>query len=156
MFLDRAVALVRTEDWDNSELYDLILQIYSLSVEVESARGTFDLSEKRIVAIIEHAKHPRDTVRAIAARAKAYGTRQEYGAARLELRKALIILGVKVPPWRKMRHIIEVHMIKRMLLKYTEQDLLGLKPMSDQSMLSVMEILQMGVVWGFNADDNFS
>lgn len=154
LFLDKAIDLIRPEDWKTS-MYNTALEVYCLSAEVESARGKFDHSIGRVDVILLNSKCPQDKVRAIAVTAQAHGARQEYSAALSEMKKALAILGVNMPASGKTRLMIEIYRLKRSLHNKTESDFIGLEQMTDKRMLLAMKILQMCVIWGWNADIYF-
>jgi hypothetical protein len=55
-FLHEAVKLSKYVDWEES--YDVVLQVYTLSAEVESSRGNFVRSSELVDIILEKVKSP--------------------------------------------------------------------------------------------------
>ena len=53
-FLHEAVKLSKYVDWEES--YDVVLQVYTLSAEVESSRGNFVRSSELVDIILEKVK----------------------------------------------------------------------------------------------------
>jgi len=152
-FLEQGVTFVREDDW-NGSAYDLVLEVYSSSADIESARGNFERSDGRVKAVLERARCPADTIPARTARALSLGARQEYALAIAEAKKALMLLGIVVSLSRA-RLYTEILMWRRRLKKWTDEKLLDIAPITDSHMVLAMKILQYGIIWGWNVDPLF-
>ena len=151
-FLEKAIELVVEEDWSGIN-YELVLDIFNLSAEVESARGVFDQCEKRIKTIIEKSRTNEDTVRAIGVHALSLGTRQDYLSALVEANTALKILGVHVPrQMRKFRLYTTLVRLNKKMNAMSDVDLMKLPKMHDPRMVLAMKVLQAAHMWGWNVD----
>lgn len=154
-FLEKAVSLVTEDDWDGPN-YELILEIFNLSAEVEFARGAFDRCNQRIKTILEKSRTQEDSVRAMAVHALSLGTRGDYSNALVEANRALKILGIHVPEkLRQLRLYSTVIQLNKKIKAMTDVDLMKLPMMNDSRMILAMKILQAAHMWGWNVDPIF-
>ena len=138
----------QTSFWDpSSELYSLALRVYSCASESYCSGGQFDLCEAASNVVIENAINILDKMPVYFSMVDALASQDKFSDA-LDLGlQVLAQLGEKVPRRAKFTHTgSEMARVAALLHKKSDDDLIGLPPMSEpqkQSATRLMLVLSM-------------
>jgi predicted ATPase len=135
-------SLLREDHWKSQ--YDLSLRLYNAAAEMECCRGHFVQTDKLVNVILARARFFEDRLRAYETKIYSLGSRQQMPKAIDLALDVFQQLGERFPRKPKLLTIVyEIFSTKRMLAKRSEEDILGLRPLSDWKKVSILRIMQL-------------
>jgi predicted ATPase len=156
-FLQKAIALSNETDWKgDDEMYQMVLEIYSKSIEVESSRGNLATSQGPASTVLQHARKPQDTRGAKTAKSHAYAWSMQWRQAVQEAREVLDLCGETLAPSNPRDVEKEYQKLTRLVKGMSDDDLLNLPAMTDELKISAMKMLKLAVPVGFASDSNYA
>jgi predicted ATPase len=156
-FLQKAIALSKETDWiGDDETYQMVLEIYSKSMEVEYSRGNLTTSQGLASTVLQRARKPEDARGAKTAKSHAYGWSMQWREAIQEAREVLDLCGVTLAPSNPRDVEKEYQKLKRLVKGMSDDDLLNLPAMTDELKISAMKILKLAVPIGFSSDVHYA
>jgi predicted ATPase len=144
-FLRKAIELVR-EDYDWRGSYECLLEVYTVSAEIEFSLGRFDESTKSIDIVIARSRNANDATGVRMVKAQTYGVQRMFPRAIQESRKALVALGERLPASLKVNLLVELIQTKRAVARKSDDFFDRLEPMTEPRTISAMRILQAASV----------
>ena len=154
-FLHKAIELVRPSFWMYH--YELILEVYNSSAEVDFSLGMFYEATVTIETIRTHAVRDVDMVRALVVEFQIYGVRCKYNEAIAHGCRVLHLLGEPVPKKVSLLHVaMEYFRARRASKNKPDEFFTDLTPTESTNVKTVLRILQIGSVYGWNGDINFA
>ena len=152
VFLRHAAFLVEPSFW--RFYYDLILDLYTSSAEVESSLGHYDVSDKIVELILENAVHERDTVRALVVKFQTLGQQRQFRKAISEGCRILRMIGEPLPSITLPNVLIEFFKAGRDTKNKSQDFFTDLLPVQSEDAKIALKILHMGAVYGWNSGDS--
>ena len=135
-------SLLKVDNWTSQ--YNLSLQLYNASAEMECCRGKFSESDKLVNVILRHTRCLEDRVQANEMKLYSLVARQRMTEAVCLGLDILNSLGEKLPIKPRLPRIIyEVFTAKLMVSKKSEEDILNLPPLCDWKKLAMLNVLKL-------------
>ena len=147
-YLNNAIKLLVEKDWEDS--YDLLVEVYSMSTEVEFAHGRIDLSQKRVAVIVERAKSSEDTVRARIVQMEIHGAQRMFVEAIREARTILKILGFPLPASTSVNVFLELWRTKKLVKNLSDEEIVAIEETSNTRHRYAMKVLAKSSVYGWS------
>jgi predicted ATPase len=141
-FLKKGVQLLGESRW--KDYYDISLALYSTASEVEVITGNYQRATEFIEEIFEQARCLEDKLRAYKSLIRSMSQQQNLTEAKRTGIDVLKQLGEPLPlKATKFTIAVELLKVKMALRGKTNQDLLDLPPMRDESKIASSEILNL-------------
>lgn len=152
--LRKATELAKPSFW--RFYYDLMLDIFNLAAEVEFSMGHTEVSDELINVILENAACEQDTIRALVITFQTLGHQRKFGDAIKQGRRILELVGEPLPPATLPNVLLEYWRARRDTKNKTDDFFLNLSPTSSENIKIAMKVLEIGSVYGWNADTTFA
>ena len=154
-FLRKAIDLVQPSFW--IYYYELILEVFNSSAEVDFSLGKLDVARATISEIMTRAVREVDKVRAMVVEFQMYGLQCEYKEAISHGGRILKLLGEPVPKKVTLFHVAREYFRARKEAKNKNNDYFINRESTESTNIKIiLRILQVGSVYGWNGDVNFA
>lgn len=139
-YFKAGLALLDDDRW--TKHYDLTLQLCTASADAEYCSGDFCMSSKMAKEVLEHGRTLQDKIPAHVTIVQSLGAQRQFMEALSLGFEIVAALGEKFPRFvSAARLMAETIKTKRMLKKYTDEQLLSLPLLKDRSKAAVMKIV---------------
>ncbi|KAL3914204.1 MAG: hypothetical protein SGARI_000247 [Bacillariaceae sp.] len=173
-FLNKAISLAENQVSFWRTHYELMLELYNSSAEVEFGLGRLDSATGRIAVIREHAIQDEDRVRAMVIHVTSlicflaftdldfsifttkYGHQRQFDKAIAEGRKILKLLGEPLPKTNLLNIMREYFACKKDCKNKPNTFFTELRKSKKTHIPTVLKVLQISSVYGWNGDPLYS
>ena len=154
-FLSKGISLSRSSSFWRFH-YDLMLELYNSSAEVEFGLGRLDSAIERINVIFENSVREVDRVRAMVVQFQMYGHQRQFVKAIAEGREILKLLGDPIPKTSLLNIMKEYFAVKKGTRKKPDAFFVDLPKTRRGDIRTVLKVLQISAVYGWNGDPLYS
>jgi len=153
-FLGKAISLSQPSSWRFH--YELMLELYNSSAEVEFGLGRLDAATERVAAILDNAVREVDRVRAMVVQFQMYGHQRQFAKAIAEGRAILKLLGEPLPNTGLINIMREYMAVKKATKKEPDAFFVELPETKRTDIRTILKVLQISSVYGWNGDPLYS
>jgi len=141
-YLDLGISLLGLRHW--RDYYDVSLSLFCSSCEIEYCNANFDKMDYLISEILENSRNFKDGIRAITTKIHSFGAKNQTIYAIETGMDVLRKLGQGLPKKARLVYIVgDFIKTKRMLRKFTEDQILNLPVMKNDDHLAATKILSL-------------
>ena len=141
-YLDLGIKCLGPRHWRDQ--YDLSLELFNASAEVEYCHGNYDKTESQVAQVFLNARSFEDKIQSYTTRVFALGAQQKFEEA---IETGLHVLGELGSPFPKrpgkMRVMIEILKTKWMLRNKTSRQILNLPIMTNPDTIAAMRMMNL-------------
>jgi predicted ATPase len=155
-FLNKAISLAHSQSSFWRTHYEMMLELYNSSAEVEFGLGRLDAATGRIAVIRDHAVLESDQVRSMVIQFQMHGHQRQFDRAIAEGRKILKLLGEPIPKTSLLNIMREYFACKKECRGKPDSFFLELRKSKKAHIPTVLKVLQISSVYGWNGDPLYS